>query len=490
LFTLQSLLISLVLLFSHYAYSSPWIAVGDARLKNDLHLLNDSGAMPISLTTWPIMWADVKSAIDKFESTDPKIELNAAQKSALKELKFELNYQTHQGFKESVTVQADTSRTLFRNFASSHRERGELTQELAWDGERLSGNLQTNLTPGTGNSDRDVEVQFDGSYVAGVLGEWVLGFGAIDRWWGGGSQSSLILTNNARPVPALIFRTKSTQHFETPLLAWIGNWQFVSFLGQLESDRTISKGKLIGMRFTFKPLPYLEFGLSRAMQWGGANRDESFKAFLKSLSSKGENTSSKSGNQLGGFDVRYNFKVRELSLALYSQMIGEDEAGYMPAKYTFQFGAESFYALKGGNVLKSFIEYNNTFAGALGGRHPNVAYEHSVFQTGYRYRGRVMGASVDNDSKVYSLGGAYQQTDGQLSSFTINYMQLNVDGSAGGNTVSLDAKNLFYFELNHQMFLLGGQFNVGASYQSKGLNTPQKGINQTAVFTSWKYRFK
>ena len=481
-----NLLIScLFLCVSSISQASPWIDVGDDRLRNNLHLLNDSGAMPISLTTWPIMWSDVKTALKKVKLS----ELNLSQKTAVRELEFELRYQTRKGLKRSIELSAASSRVLFRDFSSNYREKGEIHKTFDWDGEDLAIKLQSNLTTDPGKD--NIETQLDGSYIAGVLGEWVIGVGAIDRWWGPGTQSSLILTNNARPVPALILRTKSAQHFDTVWLSWLGEWQFVSFLGQMESNRTIPEAKLTGMRFTFKPIDNLEFGLSRAMQWGGEGRDEDLKTFWKSLTSQGENTSSQAGNQIAGFDARFNFNfLSTLPSAIYSQLIGEDEAGFMPTKYTFQLGAESNYALSSGNSLKGYAEYTNTTAGALGSEHPNVAYEHSVFKTGYRYRGRVLGATFDNDAEVFTLGGAYQQMEGQLSKLSFSYLKLNEGGVPSRNTVSSKVEKLFYIEASHQRFFAGGKLKIGVSYQSKELNTLQDGIEQTNVFTSWGYRFK
>ena len=227
------------------------------------------------------------------------------------------------------------------------------------------------------------------------------------------------------------------------------------------------------------------------MQWGGEGREENLSSFWKSLTSQGENTSEQSGNQIAGFDARFNFNLLStLPSAIYSQLIGEDEASYMPTKYTFQLGGESNFALSSGNNLKGYAEYTNTTAGALGAEHPSVAYEHSVYKTGYRYRGRVLGATFDNDAEVITLGGAYQQMEGQLSKLSFSYMKLNEDGVPRGNTVSSNAEKLFYIEASHQLFLADGKFKIGASYQSKELNTFQEDVDQTTIFTSWEYRFK
>jgi Capsule assembly protein Wzi len=468
--------------------AAPWIDVGDLRLRNNLQLLNDSGAMSVSLTTWPLMWADVRRALDTVDHS----KLSGTQASAVRELRFELRKQTGKVSKSSVEFVAATSRALLRDFGSFQREKGEIHKRLEWDGDSVAARLQVNVMTEPGED--VVDTDFYGSYLAGVLGgksgNWVLGVGAIDRWWGAGSQSSLILTNNAGPVPGVFLRTKQGQHFETPLLSWLGEWHFTSFIGQLESNRVVPKAKLTGMRFTFSPVHGLEFGLSRAMQWGGEGRDEDLSTFWKSLTSQGENESGDSGNQLAGFDVRYGVSVSDsLSLALHAQTIGEDEAGYMPARRTHQFGVQALQDLSSGSFLRYELEYTNTTADAFETVIPNITYEHSVYQSGYRHRGRSLGASFDNDSEVVSLGVAYQQANGSLNSLRLSYLQLNEDGDARGNTVSSTANNLYLAELFHQCFVFDGRLKAGFSYLSQPLDTAFVDVERFAASVSWEYRY-
>jgi len=476
----------LTFLLASSVLASPWISVGETRLKQHLHLLNDTGVIAVSLTTWPVMWADVEKAL----KTVDEYSLNLAQKNALRELRFELGYQTKKEMKRSLEISAASSRTLFRDFDSKQYEKGRISHHFDWDGETMAFKLQANLSTDPG--DDTFESQLYGSYIAGVMGEWVLGVGAIDRWWGAGNQSSLILTNNARPVPGLFFRTKQSQQFETPLLSWLGDWHFVSFIGQLEGSRVIPEAKLTGMRFTFQPFDDLEIGLSRAMMWGGDGRKENLSAFWKSLTSQGENEiGSDSGNQLAGYDLRYRLLNKaEFGFSAYAQLIGEDEAGYLPAKFMAQFGLESNIALASGNNLNSFIEYTNTTAGALGSAQPNVAYGHSQYQTGYRHRGRSLGATYDNDTKVIALGLSHHQLkSAQSISAVVSYMQLNTDGAVGSNTVSAAAIDLYQLSLAYQRLAFGGNLRLGLNYLSELPVLLEDEFEEFSVSAAWMYRF-
>ena len=57
--------------------------------------------------------------------------------------------------------------------------------------------------------------------------------------------------------------------FANKWLSWIGPWQYQAFAGQLDDYDAVHDAKLIGLRVTTQPLPYLELGASRAIQWEG-----------------------------------------------------------------------------------------------------------------------------------------------------------------------------------------------------------------------------
>ncbi len=150
----------------------------------------------------------------------------------------------------------------------------------------------------------------DGSYLATAIGNWALTAGSFGRWWGPGWQSSLILSDNARPVPGFSIQRNKSTPFESVPLSWLGPWQLQAFIGKLESDRTIPDAKLLGLRMSFKPFQWLEVGASRTAQWGGDGRPESLSSLKNLVLGKdnrgdgGVTVSNEPGNQLGGLDAK------------------------------------------------------------------------------------------------------------------------------------------------------------------------------------------
>ena len=474
-----------VLSLSGLASASPWVDPSEIRIRQNLEFLNDSGVISIGVTTWPVMWIDIGEALSSINQRD----LTPSQRSAVDELEFELRYQSAETIKRSIKLSGANSRAVFNDSSMDYIEKGSIKSAIDFDWNRFSMRLQGNVTTDPGND--TVDSHIDGSYMVGSLGNWVLGVGAVDRWWGPSSNTSLILSSNARPIPAAIFRTRGEQTFETPWLSWIGPWQFVTFVGRMESKREIPEAHVTGMRLTVRPLEGLELGASRAMQWGGIGRDKNFNAFFKSLTSQDENTKNGSGNQLGGFDLRYSALMTDgVSAAFYSQLIGEDEAGFMPSKYMSQFGLESTLRLDSSvSYLKAFVEYTDSTAGSLNTPQYNAAYGHSTYQTGYRYRRRPIGASFDGDSQVWSAGLSWNLIDSRSIGFIANKFDLNRDGSGEGNTISLENQDFYQFKLRYQCLLWGGRFGIGYSYLTEEFVTPQLDVERRAVYGSWEYRF-
>ena len=245
--------------------AAPWLEPGDARARHSVQKLSDKGHYAGSVTTWPIMWADIDQSQKR--AGDNSVAMQQAY------LSFEMEQQARSGFRGELELNGSTEPAFLRGFQQLPREEGELRANLQWQGEAWAVGLAPSAIA---NPQDDNAVRLDGSYIAATVGNWVLGAGAIERWWGPGWQSTMILSNNARPIPAVWVDRKTTLAPETKWLSWIGPWRLNVFLGQLEEERAIPDAKLLGMRFTFSPVERLEIGLSRTIMFGGEGRPEGF----------------------------------------------------------------------------------------------------------------------------------------------------------------------------------------------------------------------
>ena len=246
-------------------------------------------------------------------------------------------------------------------------------------------------------------------------GEW---YASVQRrQWGPGWTGSLILDGAAAPLPAIGWRRPQALASTSPWLRWMGPWSADVFVGRLAGHDEPERPALIGMRLQLQPFDSLELGLSRTMQWGGRGRAEGPETLLNGLLGKdnagtsGITAENQPGNQLGGFDWRWQFAERRdpgawRSAAFYGQLIGEDENGYLPSAYLFQAGLSSRWVLDQAVVLHGFVEWNDIVAGHVynSDRPPGITYTSGVYRQGYTHQGLPLGHPAGGDVTLASAG--------------------------------------------------------------------------------------
>ena len=455
--------------------AAPWIDPGDEQLRHHLEVLADAGIITVPITTYPLMWSGIARDLERHSIQS----LNDTQLWSFDYVRHALHRQRSQFVMDSrVGVSTDTP--VAGGFAADQRERREGRVVANWLGDSLSVNLAATVA-----SDEidNRKYRLDGSYIAGIAGNWSLSAGAVNRWWGPGWQDSLILSGNSRPIPGLALQRNYSDAFQSPWLSWIGPWQLVAFAGQLESDRFVPDAKLLGMRITFKPLSNLELGLSRTAQWGGEGRPQTFKAFWDAFTGKdnrgnsGITQENEPGNQLAGFDARLGFGLGSTQLALYSQAIGEDAAGISPSRFLFQAGAEVAWTTSNWSN-RLYIEGSDTRAAQ--GDYPNYAYEHAIYRSGYRYRGRSLAAGFDNDTLSVTVGGYHYMAAGHQWFWKLAKIELNRDNTnaapPGGNPLSDGEVDMVRADLGYKRRLNRHvQLGLEAFYQSEDIQWRNSG---------------
>jgi hypothetical protein len=157
------------------------------------------------------------------------------------------------------------------------------------------------------------------------LGNVAISFGQQEHWWGTGQFASLSQGDNAKPFPAL-----SVENIHPKYLPWIfrylGPGRRELFMGQLDADRARSQHPwIVGHVTVFKPLPWFEIGMTRAIIFGGRNNDHyNFGGFL------GRFTGIATGNPAqgntksrGGIFLKFHIpKLRNLQI--YQEIVGSD----------------------------------------------------------------------------------------------------------------------------------------------------------------------
>lgn len=462
IFGLIGLALAAVLLCPAESLADPWAAPGDTSLRHDVSVLADRGVLRGPVTSWPLSWADIARDVLGGRATGS---LDPAAQAALIRVQRAARRVTRTGELHWHTrAVAAEEPTPLRTFADAPREEGEIEAGVDWTGYRFALRLQATAVV---DADDDKDIRFDGSYVGVNVGNFMVSAGYMDRWWGPGWEGSLILSNSARPIPALTIERNYSDAFKSPWLSWIGPWRASIVFGQLEGHRTdFDDARFLGARVSFKPLPQLEIGLSRTAQWCGEGRSCNFDIFTDLLLGRDNDQAptEQPGNQLAGYDLRWAFQ--SIPLALYGQMIGEDEAGGLPSKFLGLGGAEVWGSTRSG-TWRAHVEYADTSC-SFSHADPefNCAYESGIYTQGYRYRGRSIGHAMDGDGRMYSVGALLLDDADDRWEVLVRRVELNRDAVNPDprHTLAPLAAELTNIEVSHARDLVVGELRIGIGY--------------------------
>lgn len=468
--------------------AGPWLDPGDAGLRHDLQLLADTGVIGTPVTVWPLSWGDIATQITGSGDVPD------AAAAALNRVRSRLRSEgLLDGLQLGVATSLGTEARLIRDFEDLPRQKGEIAAQLEWTGERTALRLVAQYVT---DPDDDREWRGDGSYAGLALGNWMLAAAMTDRWWGPGWQGSMILSNNARPIPAFTIDRNSTAPFESKWLRWIGHWDFTTLWGFLESDRVVSDARFFGMRFTARPTRWLEVGLSRTAMWCGRGRPCGFGTFTDLLAGKdnaGDNVAAEDepGNQLAGYDIRLTGAGLGIPLALYTQRIGEDEQDLRPALYLTMAGMETWGRWERLGDYRVYLEVADTLCGGniTGGGMADCAYDHSIYGTGMRYRGRAIGHSFDNDAKVWTLGSILNRDSGNSWQLNLAMGDLNRKGSPSTtNTVAAVKTRYRSASLVHRRRLGFGELQGAIGYEGFDSRLDGRSDEEWRISLGWRHQ--
>ncbi|MBK9251800.1 MAG: capsule assembly Wzi family protein [Proteobacteria bacterium] len=411
------LAVASLLATSAVSAQSLFLPASDSRLRDDVSLLVDEGVINLPVNEWPLAREDVAEAISSISADEI---FDTALRTALNRVVAATTVPEDVGDWDLREIRVTAGQPgLLRTDSTIGRETGELTSIGGAGTDRYSITI---AATGVVDASDGQDIRLDGSEATVRWGNWLFSANQMDRWWGPGRDGSLILSTNARPMPAVSLDRYRSLPVNFPLLRLLGPWRFSGFLGLGESHRPdVDRPAFMGMRLSFKPAPIFEFGMSRTAQFCGKGRVCGIKTFGRMLIGqdnkgiRGLNDPAKEpGNQMAGFDVRIVSPFKRLPLAIYAQEIGEDNSSTgIPERYLGLFGAESWFHLESGSTLRVRIEYaNNSCKWYSPSQEPNCAYTQTIFFAGYRYRGRNIGHSADGDSETTSVTLALTRPDG------------------------------------------------------------------------------
>lgn len=411
------------------SYSPTWQA------RHHLQLLADGADLPLTVSHWPLPADAVQRALDGLVLPEPSGALAVSRDFVLRELaarREQGRVQWHvrskseglTGFAESYTPGSSVE-------ASSAEGR------WAGDGLSVAGRLGARLEaqpnsmpahlPGVETDSRSV-LSPVGSEAVMAWSGWNVQIFARQNWWGPGWQSSLVNGHNSPAWLGVGVQRGAVQASDSGWLSWMGPWNLDVFVAKAQDPQVVlnqPSGFLFsGMRLTMKPRPWLEVGLSRGLQTGGAGRPGGMTNFAKAFFGQQVNQNPgdppDTSGQIAGYDVRVRCPAAWGSCAAYTQWMGEDAAGRvvpLPFKFMSLWGLEKTYDE---GRYRVFAEWTDANAYSLPwDTKPSFpGYVNGVYSQGYTQGARWLGAAQGAGSRVLTLGWMDAQLQRQLKLHT------------------------------------------------------------------------
>ena len=371
------------------------IVLNDQNLRTDLNWLNQQGVIQISTSTWPMSGDEIQRALSQAKVS------NNNQQKVIDAVVAHLNA-NNQLLKASLFAETD-QKNIPQAFGDQQKAQYQAGLELNAGNQNWDAKIRVNAEKDP-QIDNDQDVNVEGSYIAAKLwNQWLIA-GQIPTYWGPAHDGSLIRGDASRPVYGVTMQRAEQQAFSNKWLSWIGPWQYQAFAGQLHDYDAVPDAKLIGLRVTAQPLPYLELGASRAFQWGGENRPESFDSFWDAVIGKDNvyGDTPNPSNQVAGFDARLNLQpLLQVPMGVYAQYAGEDEAGGLPSKKMYLAGVD--YSSSYQNMpFQLYTEWADT---RTNGKAQGITYNHSTYTDGFYQHGYPLAHAIGGDGQMISVGG-------------------------------------------------------------------------------------
>lgn len=290
------------------------------------------------------------------------------------------------------------------------------------------------------------------AYVTMNLSDWQLSYGKQSVWWGPSEGGGMMMSDNADPLT--MFRVNRITPFKLPsIFGLLGPMRVEFFLGQYTGyEFMFTPLGLVGQyglslhpqpivhgeRFSFKPTPNFEFGMSRTTDYGGPGYPLTWHTFLRSVYST-DNTNpgqpNKPGSRRSGLDFNYRIKRAATVYAdgftehdAISPIVAPDVAAWLAGIYIprvpgfpkLDFRAEGVYTDPpiGGNISQGFFYYNPTWL------------------SGYTNSGNLMGNWVGREGQGVQAWTSYWLTPRDKLQFQFRHLKVSHEFIPNGGTLT------------------------------------------------------
>lgn len=467
------LLLSSVLLSSTIT-AEQWIDSDSTHLRAAIEQLVSEGVINRPVNRYPLNWQGIAQDIHRLDESA----LSDNALFALIHVRYALNVAKRSGH-SGLKLTSDSHPENPKGFGDKANAKASLQGYSVLMGDNVTAKVAIKYQH---DALSGKEITYDDSYLAVLLGNWVLSAEQVSHWWGPGNETALLMSQNASPMPGIRLSRHNSDYYGPQFLSFIGPWHFTAFLGKNKSPGNDKlDNSFWAARFSFMPLKGLELALNQSAQFNGANNDHGWNDLINVVTAKNKLNSDgiNEYNQLTSLDAKYSTRLFQQNIAVYGEYAGRKATSLLPEETKFTLGGEHFF----GNstyLVKSYIEYSDLDSGCDITQTSLPCHQsHPLYDQSYQHLDQSISAAPDAATKSWTVASLYQQTNGIAAGFKVKQYRYQA---------SSDYTKRTQIALNYQQGVFDGLFKVDISYW---LNEGNKDIadNDVTLGGSWEYRF-
>jgi membrane-associated phospholipid phosphatase len=247
------------------------------------------------------------------------------------------------------------------------------------------------------------------AYSALNVANWQISFGYQSYWWGMGTGTSLMFSNNATPEPMVKFARVTPLQFDVAPLSWLGPIRNTVFFGALPDyhflrgpypDFPVSGNAYQsinplpytwGDRVSVKPNQWFEMGASLSVIWAGQGRPATLQTWLHTFNSNGNFQSNDPGKRYTGFDLSY--RLPNNFLTFYVEGMANDQPNPINSERQSAWNP-GLYFPKLPHLPKLDLRVEAVYTNLIGYHGIGEFYKNQRYADGYTFYDQIIGSWV------------------------------------------------------------------------------------------------
>jgi membrane-associated phospholipid phosphatase len=284
------------------------------------------------------------------------------------------------------------------------------------------------------------------TYVSSIQANWIFSFGKQNLWWSPDYSNAFMISDNAAPI--YMFRISRAAPFEIPWISQIlGPMKLEMFVGKLSGNEFPPRPVLHGEKFSFKPVPNLEFGFTRTGEMGGVGRPITPRSVWLSYTSLTNSVffgAINPGKRTSSFDMTYRIPGLRDWLTIYTDSLATDNVtpfadlprgAFAPGLYLTRFPKLSKLDLR---LEAAYTDTPKVWKlprqplGAFG----KFNYWDSFYHDLYNNEGFLIGSPVGREGHSYQAWATYHAGPRNWLQFGYRHASVAPDFVPGGGNIN------------------------------------------------------